>query len=78
MRGVENMAAGKVWDASQHKWVSKEATDMSNYTYSQYLSALDGAGPKLKEIILERAAHDEQINLDELVALTRAAYPDEI
>ncbi len=42
-----------------------------------YAAALEGAGPKLKELILDRAAHDEDIALDELVELVRMAYPGE-
>lgn len=48
---------------------------MPNYTFSMYRDALDGVGPKLKEIILERAAHDVKISL---VALAARAYPDEV
>lgn len=46
--------------------------------YDHYLSKLDGAGPKLKEIILDRAAHDDRLTLDDLVSLAKAAYPDEV
>lgn len=46
--------------------------------YESYLFALENAGPKLKEIILDRAASDERISLCELCALTRAAYPEEV
>ena len=46
--------------------------------YESYLFALEGAGPKLKEIILDRAARDKNISLSELCALTRAAYPEEV
>lgn len=46
--------------------------------YESYLFALEGAGPRLKEIILDRAARDKNISLSELCALTRAAYPEEV
>ena len=41
-----------------------------------YEDALKGAGPKLKELILDRAAHDRAVDLFELRALIQAAYPD--
>lgn len=47
-------------------------------SYYDYLAELQGAGPKLKEIILDRAARDKNISLSELCALTRAAYPEEV
>lgn len=43
-------------------------------TYKRYL---EGAGPKLKEIILDRAAQDTSISLEELSDLVRYAYPEE-
>lgn len=46
------------------------------YTYRDYMNALDGAGIKLKEIVLDKAAHDESISLEELVRLVAYAYPD--
>ena len=47
-------------------------------SYYDYLAELQGAGPKLKEIILDKAAHDRTVTLSELCALTRAAYPEEV
>ncbi len=44
--------------------------------FDQYISALDGAGPKLKELILDRAAHDPEISLFDLRVLCSRAYPD--
>ncbi len=41
-----------------------------------YLEALDGAGPKLRELVLDRAAHDPAIDLNDLVTLAKAADPD--
>lgn len=46
--------------------------------YYKYGRLLEGAGPKLKEIILDRAAHDYGITLEELVSLCRLAYPEEV
>ena len=34
----------------------------NGYQFEDYQQALDGAGPKLKELILERAAHDHSID----------------
>lgn len=47
-----------------------------NYMYEEYREALEGAGPKLKELILERAAHDPGIDFQQLKALADYAYPD--
>lgn len=47
-----------------------------HFTFDQYKEALNGAGPKLKEIILERAARDDGIELLELKALAALAYPE--
>ena len=47
-----------------------------HFTFEQYREALDGAGPKLKEIILERATQDDGIELPELKALVDLAYPE--
>lgn len=44
--------------------------------FVQYREALDGAGPKLKEIILDRAARDDRIGVLELKALVNFAYPE--
>lgn len=48
------------------------------FKFEDYYVALDGAGPKLKELILERAAHDRNINFIELRELVDRAYPDQI
>ena len=45
--------------------------------YEDYKAALEGAGPKLKELILDRAANDEDIYVEQLVELARLAYPEE-
>ena len=41
-----------------------------------YKEMLIGVGPKLKELILDRAAHDSEISLTEL-RLLATAYPEE-
>lgn len=46
-----------------------------NYTLEDYREALEGAGPKLVELVLERAAHDPAIDLWQLRALVDFAYP---
>lgn len=48
-----------------------------DFKFNDYRDALDGAGPKLKELILDRAAHDHMIDLWELKALVNTAYPEE-
>lgn len=45
-------------------------------TYNDYEAALKDAGPKLKELILDRAAHDEDIGLEQLIELVHQAYPE--
>lgn len=47
-----------------------------NFTFEDYKKALDGAGPKLKELILDRAAQDRGIDFLELKELADLAYPD--
>lgn len=44
--------------------------------FDDYWKALDGAGPKLIEIILERAAHDLDLGILELKKLVDKAYPE--
>lgn len=46
------------------------------FTFYDYKSALNGAGPKLIELILDRAAHDHNISFMELKELVDFAYPD--
>lgn len=48
-----------------------------HYTLSEYQEALQGAGPKLKELILERAAQEDWLDLMDLRALVKLAYPDD-
>lgn len=45
-------------------------------TFEEYREALVNVGPKLKELILDRAAHDPAISLFELRKLVGTAYPD--
>lgn len=49
---------------------------MPKFKLGDYLCALDGAGPKMKEIILERATQDEGIELPDLKRLVDKAYPE--
>lgn len=49
-----------------------------DYTFEDYRKALEGAGPKLKELILARAAHDPGIDLMELKELVSGAYPEDV
>ena len=49
-----------------------------DYTFEDYRKALEGAGPKLKELILDRAAHDPGIGLMELKELVSGAYPEDV
>ena len=46
--------------------------------YYRYAGFLENAGQKLKERVLDRAAQDKALPLDELVALCRVAYPEEV
>lgn len=48
----------------------------SKFTFEDYREALEGAGPKAREIILARADQDEGIEFPEFVELLRLAYPD--
>lgn len=48
-----------------------------DYTFEDYREALDGAGPRLKELVLDRAAHDPKIDFPALKALVDFAYPEE-
>lgn len=47
------------------------------YNFEEYCEILEGAGWKLKEIVLDRAANDEGIDLRQLKALIEIAYPEE-
>lgn len=49
----------------------------SGYNIKDYEDALEGAGPKLKELILERAAQDHSIDFMELKRLVGRAYPEQ-
>lgn len=50
---------------------------MKNMTFEGYREALEGAGPKLKELILERASNDtEHITFPEFLRLVQYAYPE--
>lgn len=45
------------------------------FTLNDYKTALKGAGPKLTENILWRAAHDPNISFPEYKELVDLAYP---
>jgi hypothetical protein len=47
------------------------------YEFEDYRKTLECAGPKLKEIVLDRAAHDPGISLLQLKELVDLAYPGE-
>ena len=49
----------------------------SGYDIKDYEDALEGAGPKLKELILESAAQDHSIDFVELKRLVDRAYPEQ-
>lgn len=50
---------------------------MENFTFEDYRQALEGAGPKLKELILERAANDAwAISFEAFIRLCQLAYPE--
>ena len=67
MKGEEkmNIADSKARAAENHAQILKN-----------YEDALRNAGPKLKELILDRAANDRAVDLFELQDLVKAAYPD--
>lgn len=58
---------GRTWEEAHMK-----------YSFEDYRKALEGAGPKLKELILDRAAHDPGIDLMELKELVSSAYPEDV
>lgn len=45
--------------------------------FQEYWDALEEAGPKMKELVLDRAANDSEISLPELQQLVRRAYPEQ-
>lgn len=50
---------------------------MENFTFEDYRAALEGAGPKLKELILERAANDtDGLTFRQFIRLCHLAYPE--
>lgn len=49
---------------------------MKRLTFKDYGEALDGAGPKLKEMVLDRAANDPRIDFPEMKRLVDKAYPE--
>lgn len=49
---------------------------MNEYTYDDYAQALEGAGRKVKDAILDMASKDPDISPIELRKLESIAYPD--
>lgn len=47
-----------------------------HFSFEEYKKALKGAGPKLKEIILDRASQDSEIGFPQFKELVDFAYPD--
>ncbi len=45
--------------------------------FQEYWDALEEAGPKMKELVLDRAANNSEISLSELQQLVRRAYPEQ-
>lgn len=45
--------------------------------YEPYRTALENAGPRLKEYILRKAENDPTISPPDFFALVRLAYPDD-
>lgn len=45
-------------------------------TFDDYLAALEGVGPKMKEYVLEKAAQDESIGVVEMKQLIDRAALD--
>ena len=45
-------------------------------TFTEYWDALGVAGPKMKELILDRAAHDPALSLTQIMQLVVRAYPE--
>ena len=49
---------------------------MKKLTFEDYREAMDGVGPKLKEIILEHAAQYGNLELTDFIRLCKLADPD--
>ena len=58
----------------QHSVKSRRNEIMA--TFDDYLAALDGVGPKMKEYVLEKAAQDENIGVIEMKQLIDRAAAD--
>lgn len=48
------------------------------FKFEDYLDALKGAGPKLKEMVLERAEKEGNLDFWEFKQLVDFAYPDPV
>lgn len=44
--------------------------------FKDYWDALDGAGPKMKERVLDEANNNPNVNLQDMKRLIDKAYPD--
>lgn len=49
----------------------------NSHTFEEYKQALEGAGPRLTELILHRAEQEADITFDEFLQLCKIAYPEE-
>lgn len=49
----------------------------NSHTFEEYKQALEGAGPRLAELILHRAEQEANITFDEFLQLCKIAYPEE-
>ena len=48
------------------------------FSFEDYMDALKGAGPKLKEMVLERAEREGNLDFWEFKRLVDFAYPDPV
>lgn len=51
---------------------------MKKFTFEDYCEAMEGAGPKVKEIILEHAAQYGNLELTDFVRLCKLSDPDPV
>lgn len=51
---------------------------MKKITFEDYRNALDGAGTRLKEIILEHAAQNTDLEFSDFILLCKLANPDPV
>ena len=71
-------------DGKDRKCAGYKTTITSDYMiecvdiFEDYMDALKGAGPKLKEMVLERAEREGNLDLREFKRLVDFAYPDPV